>query len=338
MDLNILWFVLIAVLYTGFFVLEGFDFGIGILLPFLGKHDAERRVILNTVGPTWDANEVWLILAGGATFAAFPHWYATLFAGFYLPLFLVLVALVFRGVAFEFRSKVDKPGWRNFWDYAAFGGSLLVPLLFGVAFANILQGVPIDQEMNYTGGFFNLLNPFALIGGVTFLCLTVLLGALFLKIKTSGDVQERAVRTVKTMWLPSILLAIAFGIFATIGQSSQGSMNPVGVGITILAALVLLGGFFAQRSGKVGWAFALGVAGMAAVSAIVFALLFPNVMVSSTDPAFSLTIYNAASSAKTLQVMSIVVLIFLPVVLAYQAYNYWVFRKRITTQSEDLHY
>lgn len=338
MDLNILWFVLIAVLYSGFFILEGFDFGVGILLPFLGKNDTDRRVIINSVGPTWDANEVWLVLAGGATFAAFPHWYATLFSGFYLPLFLVLVALIFRGVAFEFRGKLDKPAWRSFWDYAMFGGSLLVPLLMGVAFANILQGVPIDQAKNYTGGFFNLLNPFALIGGVTFLCITVLLGALYLKIKTTGNVMERAIKTAKTLWLPSILLTGAFGLFATIGKSGQEGLNPLGLIITILAVVVLLGGLLAQRSGKTGWAFGLGVTAMAAVSAVIFVLLFPNVMVSSTDPAFNLTIYNAASSAKTLEIMSFVVLFFLPIVLGYQAYNYWVFRKRLTTKSEDLHY
>lgn len=338
MDLNILWFVLIAVLYSGFFILEGFDFGVGILLPFLGKKDAERRVIINSIGPTWDANEVWLILAGGATFAAFPHWYATLFAGFYLPLFLVLVALIFRGVALEFRGKVDKPVWRAFWDYAMFGGSLLVPLLMGVAFANILQGVPIDQAKNYTGGFFSLLNPFALIGGITFVCLTILLGALYLKIKTTDIILERAIKTSKTFWLPSILLAGVFGIFATIIKSGQNGLNPLGLTITILAVIVLMGGLFAQRSGKSGWAFGLGVSAMASVSAVIFVLLFPNVMVSSTDPAFNLTIYNAASSAKTLEIMSFVVLIFLPIVLGYQAYNYWVFRKRLTTKSEDLHY
>jgi len=338
MDLNILWFVLIAVLYSGFFILEGFDFGVGILLPFLGKNDTDRRVIINSVGPTWDANEVWLVLAGGATFAAFPHWYATLFSGFYLPLFLVLVALIFRGVAFEFRGKLDKPAWRSFWDYAMFGGSLLVPLLMGVAFANILQGVPIDQAKNYTGGFFNLLNPFALIGGLTFLCITVLLGALYLKIKTTGNVMERPIKTAKTLWLPSILLTGAFGLFATIGKSGQEGLNPLGLIITILAVVVLLGGLLAQRSGKTGWAFGLGVTAMAAVSAVIFVLLFPNVMVSSTDPAFNLTIYNAASSAKTLEIMSFVVLFFLPIVLGYQAYNYWVFRKRLTTKSEDLHY
>ncbi len=338
MDLNILWFVLIAVLYSGFFILEGFDFGVGILLPFLGKNDTERRVIINSIGPTWDANEVWLILAGGATFAAFPHWYATLFAGFYLPLFLVLVALIFRGVAFEFRGKIDKPAWRSFWDYAMFGGSFLVPLLFGVAFVNILQGVPIDQAKNYTGGFFNLLNPFALIGGLTFLCLTILLGALYLKIKTSGLVMEKAAGAAKIFWLPSIILAAAFGIFATIGKSSQGGWNPLGLTVTIMAVIFLLGGLLAQRSSRTGWSFGLGVAAMAAISTIIFVLLFPNVMVSSTDPAFNLTIYNAASSAKTLQIMFIVVLIFLPIVLGYQAYNYWVFRKRLTTKSKDLHY
>ena len=165
MDLNILWFILIAVLYTGFFVLEGFDYGVGILLPFLGKDDTRRRIIINSIGPFWDANEVWLLTAGGATFAAFPHWYATLFSGFYLALFLLLVALILRGVAFEFRSKDENPRWRNFWDWMIFVGSFLPALLVGVAFSNLVRGVPIDANMNYVGGFWNLLNPYALLGG-----------------------------------------------------------------------------------------------------------------------------------------------------------------------------
>ncbi len=188
MDLNILWFILIAVLYTGFFVLEGFDYGVGILLPFLAKDDTRRRVIINSIGPFWDANEVWLLTAGGATFAAFPHWYATLFSGFYMALFLLLVALILRGVAFEFRSKDENPRWRNFWDWMIFVGSFLPALLIGVAFSNLVRGVPIDANMNYVGGFWNLLNWYALLGGLTAVAVFSLFGAIFLSLKTTGEV------------------------------------------------------------------------------------------------------------------------------------------------------
>lgn len=338
MDLNIIWFILIAVLYTGFFVLEGFDFGVGILLPFLSKTDGTRRLMYNAIGPTWDANEVWLVLAGGATFAAFPQWYATLFSGFYIPLFLVLLGLILRGVSFEFRGKMESRTWRSFWDYAMFGGSIIVPLLMGVAFANILQGVPIDGKMNYSGGFWNLLNPFALLGGLTFVGLAILLGALFLKLKTGAPLSDEAEKAIRAVWLPALILTGGFCVFAVIIKS--GTNQPVTAGIiaAVVAVFALISSMIAFRSNRQGWSLGLGIAAMASISATIFALLFPNVMVSSTDPSFSLTIYTAASSVKTLNIMSIVVLIFLPIALAYQAYNYWIFRKRITTKSSDLHY
>lgn len=337
MDLNILWFILIAVLYTGFFVLEGFDFGVGILLPFVSKTDAERRVLFNSIGPVWDANEVWLITAGGATFAAFPHWYATLFSGFYLPLFLVLIALIFRGVSFEFRSKDDNPKWRAFWDYALFVSSILLPLLFGVAFANVLAGVPIDAEMNYTGGFFNLLNPFALLGGLTLVAMSALLGALFLKLKTTSPMQEKMAAAASKIWLPALILDAALAVFALIVKAGA-QLYGLGIAFILIVVVGMVGSMLASRAKRDGWAFALAAVAQASLIFCIFAMLFPNVMVSSTDPAFSLTIYTAASSAKTLGVMSIVVLIFLPIVLVYQGWNYWVFRKRLTTKKEDLHY
>ncbi|MEJ5313604.1 MULTISPECIES: cytochrome d ubiquinol oxidase subunit II [Anaerolinea] len=337
MNLNEVWFILIAVLYLGFFVLEGFDFGVGILLPFLGKKDEERRVIINTIGPHWDGNEVWLITAGGATFAAFPHWYATLFSGFYLPLFLILLALILRGVAFEFRSKDENPKWRAFWDWAIFGGSLIPALLFGVAFTNIMAGVPIDANMNYVGGFWNLLNPYALIGGLVSLLGFILHGAVFLSLKTDGEMMKRAQDAARKIWLPAMLVLVMFIIatyfFTDVLQQLGINPGPVPIGVffTMLAA-----GYFVYTR-RSGWAFVMTTLSILFATATIFLILYPRVMVSSLDPAYSLTIYNAASSPYTLRIMSIVALIFVPIVLAYQGWSYWVFRKRIT-QKQDLHY
>lgn len=337
MDLNTVWFILIAVLYLGFFVLEGFDFGVGILLPFLGKTDQERRVIINTIGPHWDGNEVWLITAGGATFAAFPHWYATLFSGFYLPLFLILLALILRGVAFEFRSKDENPKWRTFWDWAIFGGSLVPALLFGVAFTNIMAGVPIDANMTYIGGFWNLLNPYALIGGLTSLLGFILHGAVFLSLKTDGEMMTRAQDAARKVWLPATLVLVVFIIatyfFTDVLQ--QLGINPAPIPIGAFFTMLAAGYFIYTR--RSGWAFFMTALTILFATATIFMILYPRVMVSSLDPAYSLTIYNAASSPYTLRVMSIIALIFVPIVLAYQAWSYWVFRKRITAKQE-LHY
>src|SRR5512141_1185399 len=200
MDLNTLWFILIAVLWIGYFALEGFDMGVGILLPFIGKTDLKRRVMINTIGPHWDGNEVWLLTAGGATFAAFPNWYATLFSGFYLALFLLLLALIVRGVAFEFRSKDENRRWRALWDGCIFAGSLVPALLIGVAFGNLVRGVPIDAQMNYVGGFFNLLNPYALLAGLATLSSFTLYGAIFLALKTDGELRQRAQKAAGRLW------------------------------------------------------------------------------------------------------------------------------------------
>ena len=338
MNLNILWFVLVTVLFMGYFILEGFDFGVGILLPFLGKDDIKRRVIINTIGPHWDGNEVWLITAGGATFAAFPNWYATLFSGFYLPLFLILLALIIRGVAFEFRGKEQNPRWRSVWDWAIFTGSLLPALLWGVALANLLKGVPIDGNMNYTGGFFNLLNGYALLGGVISLLGFILQGALFLSLKVDTGIAGLARRLAWALWIPvTVLLAVFAAVtyfVPGILNKSIGFPNPAAL-ITILAMLAV--GYAIYRMRR-GWAFGLTSLAIASATAAMFIELFPRVMVSSTDPAFSLTIYNAASGNYTLTVMSIVALIFLPVILAYQAWTYWIFRKRVSDKVEELHY
>jgi cytochrome d ubiquinol oxidase subunit II len=338
MDLNTLWFILIAVLYIGFFVLEGFDYGVGMLLPLLGKKDLERRVIINTIGPFWDGNEVWLLTAGGATFAAFPHWYATLFSGFYLPLFILLLALIARGVAFEFRSKDENPKWRKVWDWALFAGSLLPALLLGVAFANLARGVPIDANMNYVGGFFNLLNPYALLGGLAAVLTFALHGAIFLSLRTSGDLMERARHTAMRLWVVVVIVLIAFlaatYFYTDISTKLGVDPGPVPIGG---AAAILVAGYFIRRQ-REGWAFAMTATTIVLAMITLFMILYPRVMISSLDPAYSLTIYNASSSQYTLKVMSIVALLFVPVVLIYQGWTYWIFHKRVEGDAEKLTY
>ena len=338
MDLNTLWFILIAVLYVGYFVLEGFDLGVGILLPFLGKDDVRRRVLINTIGPHWDGNEVWLITAGGATFAAFPGWYATLFSGFYLPLFLILLALIARGVAFEFRSKDGDPRWRSLWDWCIFVGSLIPALLWGVAFTNFIRGVPIDQNLFYVGGFWNLLNPYALLGGLVSLMGFTLHGAVFLSLKTTGDLCEAAQQAASRLWLPVLAVLFAFVIatyfFTDILQ--QLGINPGLIPIGAPLALLVSGYFIRAR--RSGLAFVLTTLSILFAASTIFLILFPRVMVSSLDPTWSLTIYNTSSSPYTLRVMTIVALVFLPFVLGYQAWAYWIFRKRVSTKVEELHY
>ena len=338
MTLNALWFALIAILYIGFFVLEGFDFGVGILLPFLGKNDQQRRIILNTIGPHWDGNEVWLLTAGGATFAAFPQWYATLFSGFYLPLFLLLMGLIVRGVAFEFRSKDDDPRWRSLWDGCIFIGSLLPALLLGVAFSNLVRGVPIDGNMQYTGGFFNLLNPYALLGGLAAVMTFTLHGAIFLSLKTTGELEEKAQRLSQRLWMPVVIVLVLFliGTYLSTDIVEHVGINPGAIPLTAMAAILAAGYFIRKR--LTSWAFLMTVITIAFSLVTMFIILYPRVMISSIDPAFSLTIENAASSQYTLKTMTIVALIFVPVVLVYQGWSYAIFRKRIEGKPEQLTY
>jgi cytochrome bd ubiquinol oxidase subunit II len=338
MTLNIVWFVLIAVLYVGFFVLEGFDFGVGMLLPFLGRDDTQRRAIINTIGPHWDGNEVWLITAGGATFAAFPHWYATLFSGFYPALFLLLIALIVRGVSFEFRSKDANRRWRSFWDWAACIGSFLAAFLLGVAFANLAEGVPIDAQMRYTGTFWTLLNPYGLIGGLSNTAGFLLIGAIFLSLKTAGPLADRAHRAARILWIPAVILILALLVTTYIYTDilAHLGIDPGIVPIASFAAL-LLTGYFVYRKQN-GWAFGMMAAHLALTLVSCFQIMYPRVMISSLDPAFSLTITNAASSPYTLRIMTIIAAIFVPVVLAYQAWTYWVFRKRISSKPDELTY
>ena len=327
MELTTFWFILIAVLWTGYFFLEGFDFGVGMLLHPFARDDRDRRVLINTIGPVWDGNEVWLLTAGGATFAAFPNWYATLFSGFYLALFLILLALILRGVAFEYRGKVDDPRWRARWDLAIAIGSWVPAVLWGVAFANIVRGVPIDANGDFTGTLLTLLNPFALLGGVVTASLFVLHGLHFVALKTSGDVRERA-RTVEPK--VAAVAIVAGGTFLIWNQLAHGA------GWTWVPVLAAAGGLVASaaatRAGRDGWAFVgTGIAIAAAVVAL-FGGLYPDVMPSTTDPAYSLTVDNASSTDYTLKIMSWVAVVMTPVVLAYQAWSYWVFRKRIGTE------
>ncbi len=334
MDLNILWFILISVLFIGFFFLEGFDYGVGILLPFMSKEDKKRRVVINTIGTFWDGNEVWLLTAGGAMFAAFPHWYATMFSGFYLALVLMLVALILRGVAFEFRSKKESPRWRNTWDWLLFTGSFIPALLWGVAISNLIYGVPIDENMNYIGSFFDLLHPYALLGGLATLSLFTLHGAIFINLKTTNDLREKSKQFALKLWLPTVILVFAFviyGYFAT-DMFTRLGINP-GIAPLLAGAALLISGWFVKQN-RSGWAFIMTGLTIALSTITIFVGLYPRVMVSSLNEAWSLTIYSASSTNYTLTVMSIVALIFIPIVLAYQGWTYWVFRKRISVDSE----
>ncbi len=329
MNLNILWFILIGVLFTGYFVLEGFDFGVGMSIPFLGHTDEERRIVINSIGPFWDANEVWFLTAGGAMFAAFPNWYATFFSGFYLALFLLLIALIGRGVGFEFRSKINDARWRKVWDSVIFVGSLLPPLLVGVAFSDFMRGMPIDANMNYMGGFFGLLSPYSVLGGISLVLLSLAHGSLFLSLRTTGSMQDRArqlgVRTgaIATIALFIFLIASAFST----SMFQRGIFSP-GY-LALLGGIILVSTPFLLKAKKDGWAFAITAITLFCSTATVFLTLFPNVMISSINHAFNLTIYNAASNAYSLHVMTIVALTLVPIVLIYQGWSYWVFRRRI---------
>jgi cytochrome d ubiquinol oxidase subunit II len=335
--LQIIWFILIAILWIGFFFLEGFDFGVGMLLPFLGKKDDERRAIINSIGSVWDGNEVWLLTAGGATFAAFPHWYATMFSGFYLALFLLLVGLIIRGISFEYRSKDAAPAWRNRFDWMIAIGSFLSALLLGAAFANLARGVPIDENMMFTGNLFTLLNPYGLLGGLTTVAIFLLHGANFLGLKLEGALRERVNKLAKKLWIAASVLYVTLAVWTYIaGFWARGVVNP-GI-VPIAAVVVLLAAGYLINQKREGWAFILVALNIVLTQVAFFSMTFPNVMLSSTNPDWSLTIYNASSSQYTLTVMSIVALIFVPIVLAYQGWTYYMFRKRISTKKETLVY
>lgn len=333
--LPIVWFVAIAILWTGFFVLEGFDFGVGMLLPILGKKDVDRRLMINTIGPVWDGNEVWLLIAGGAMFAAFPEWYATIFSALYIPLFIVLVALILRGVSFEYRHKGNTEAWKRGFDRCIIFGSYTVPLLLGVAFANFARGLPIEfnPEVRHwimpttAGNFFGLLLPFGLLGGLTFVALFMLHGSLFIALKTLDDMRERARAFANR---EGIVAGVLLAVISIWGAAAYGN----GV-ISWILAIVSIGGvvFALAMNARVreGWAFFGTALSIATLVAGVFVSMFPYV-VKALDPAQSLSIADAASTPLTLQIMTIATAIFLPIVIGYQIWSFWVFRKRLSTK------
>lgn len=325
MELTTVWFALIAVLWIGYFALEGFDFGVGMLLPVLARDDRERRVMINTIGPVWDGNEVWLLVAGGATFAAFPEWYATLFSGFYLPLLLILLALIVRGVAFEYRHQRPEATWHGWWDRAIIVGSLVPAVLWGVAFANIVRGVPIDADLEYTGGLLTLLNPVGLLGGLTTLLLFLTHGAVFLALKTDGEIRHRARALALRLGSGTAVVAVAFLLWAQVHTGTGASAV-----VFALAACGLLAALVALGAGREGWAFTGTFVAIALAVAGLFLGLFPDVMPSSTDAAFSLTTTNAAATPYTLGIMTWVAVLVTPFVIGYQAWSYWIFRQRIS--------
>ncbi|KQY82096.1 cytochrome d ubiquinol oxidase subunit 2 [Paenibacillus sp. Root52] len=332
LSLSELWFLLIAVLFVGFFFLEGFDFGVGMSSGIIAKTDRERRTLINSIGPFWDGNEVWLITAGGAMFAAFPHWYATLFSGFYLPLVVVLLALIGRGVAFEFRSKVKQQQWRKTWDIIIVVSSALLPFLFGVVFATLMKGLPIDGEMQLRAGFLDIVNPYTVVGGLSVTLLCLVHGLLFVSLRTVGDLRERALHTARQLMLP---LAAMLVIYAVMTYLMTDIFTVRGWALWIMVILgagaLALANYFVRQK-REGWAFGMTGAVIAISFASVFIGLFPRVMISSLGSAFDLTVYNASSGGYSLKVMTIVACTLLPFVLGYQIWSYYVFRKRLNEQ------
>jgi cytochrome d ubiquinol oxidase subunit II len=331
MHLHTVWFVIVSVFWIGFFVLEGFDFGVGMLHTIVGRTDEERKLALSTIGPWWDGNEVWLIVAGAGMFAAFPGWYATMFSALYLALLLVLLALMARGVAFEFKDKSEDPRWRMTWRWAMTLGCVLIPLLLGVGLGDLLNGLPIDSSHDFTGNFFDLLTPYGLWTGVTLLALCLLHGATFLKLRTTDHVRERARALARPMGWVAIVFVVGWVIWTRSVAGGPDVPQPV----EILAVLAVA---FAARlaiTDHDGFAFASSAVAIAALVGSIFIDLYPNVMVSSTNAAYNLTVNNSASGNYALTVMTVVAVIFFPLVLVYQGWSFHVFRARLKSPSQD---
>lgn len=336
MELSEFWFLLVAILFVGFFFLEGFDFGVGMGTRVLAKNDHDRRVLINTIGPFWDANEVWLITAGGAVFAAFPHWYATMFSGYYIPFVFVLLALIIRGVAFEFRGKGRHMYWKKTWDWSIFLGSLMPPFLFGVLFTSMLKGMPIDETMTMRAGFTDFVNLYSVAGGLTLVILCYLHGMMFLTLKTVGEVQERARKHAGRSAAAVFSALIVFVVLSVFNTDMYVVKGGWVAAITVATVVSYAAAFLFSLRGRDGWAFILSGFGIASVIASVFVAMFPRVMVSSLSSLNDLTVYSASSGDYSLRVMSIVAITLLPFVLGYQIWSYYVFRKRVT--GKDLTY
>jgi cytochrome bd ubiquinol oxidase subunit II len=322
------WFIVIAILWTGFFILEGFDFGVGMLHGVIGTDDAGRRAAINTIGPLWDGNEVWLIVAGAAIFAAFPGWYATMFSGMYLAVVLLLAALIVRGVAFEYRGKRDAVRWRHTWDGLLTAGSALAPLLIGIALADLLHGLPINSSQDYTGSFWDLLQPYAVFTGITLVLICLLHGATFLSLKTTGEMRERSRIEARRVAPFTGAAVIGFIIWTHVTAGRAFWLNVIELA-AILAVIAAVWLVYEQRD---GFAFAATAVTIASCIISIFADLYPHVMVSTTNPAYSLTVHNTASGAYSLKAMTVVTIVFLPLVLGYQAWAYYVFRRRVSRE------
>ncbi len=320
------WYIIIAILWTGFFVLEGFDFGVGMLHAVIGTDEAGRRAAINTIGPLWDGNEVWLIVAGAGMFAAFPGWYATMFSAYNLALVLLLMSLIVRGVAFEYRGKRDAARWLRTWDVLMTAGSVLAPLLIGVALAGLLHGLPINSSQNYTGSFWDLLQPYALLTGVTLVLICLLHGATFLCLKTTDDMRERSWQAARRIAPVTGAAVTAFIIWTHLTAGTTFFLNV----IELLAVLAVIAAVMLVYGHREGFAFAATTVTIASCILAIFTDLYPNVMVSSTSTAYNLTVHNTASGGYSLKVMTVVVVILLPVVLTYQTWTYYVFRRRVS--------
>jgi cytochrome d ubiquinol oxidase subunit II len=326
MPLSTLWFVIVAIFWCGFFVLEGFDFGVGMLHSFIGRNDIERRMAINSIGPFWDGNEVWLIVAGAAIFAAFPGWYATWFSALYLAVVLLLLALMVRGVSFEYGRKVDRERWRQTWRWCLTLGSLFIPLLLGVALGDLLHGLPIDSSHEYTGHFWNLLTPYGIYTGVTLVVLSLLMGCTFLGLKTTGELRTRSIRWAAVIGWVSVFVVWGHVTWTHLGLGHGFVPSP----LEALALVAVIGAAMAASAGLDGWAFLAAAVGIASTVGTIFGELYPRVMVSSTNKAYNLTVKNTVSPSYTLHVMTVVALIVFPVVLIYQGWSYHIFKGRLT--------
>jgi cytochrome d ubiquinol oxidase subunit II len=330
MTLEIFWFCLIAVFWAGYFVLEGFDFGVGMLLPFLPRNANERDAMLETIGPFWDGNEVWLVVAAGATFAAFPAWYATMFSGFYIALLLVLVLLIVRVVSFEWRTKSESPRWRATWLTANVVGSIGVPFIWAVALTSLLHGVPLSSGGDYAGDFWDLFNAYTVFAGIATVLLFALHGAAFLTLSTSGDLRERAAATARRLALPvGVIVAalLTWTVVVAVDRNEKDVFPPVVPAALGILAIVVAALFVIRR--RSGWAFIMSALATLLLVATTFTGLYPRVLVSSPDFGNSLTIESAASSHYALQVITVAALILTPIVLLYQGWTYHVLRGRI---------